>query len=330
MKDKKMFARVAVRLMVAIMLLSLAAPAALAAFRANVYTSSMKVYASKSTSSKMLGKLKKGTQVTVTSHSGDWAKITCRGRTGYAQIKDLISQKRICAYAKKDGTKVYKGASSSTGVLGELSRNAKVYVVGKSGSFLLVENKSGKARGYISKYNLSKKKLKKPNNDVPDDEDGDEGDGDPRTTMPDGLGSKTKKYDPSMSNSEKLEYVIYVAQNQLGKKYSTSPSVPRTFDCARLMYYCFSQASIKIPASAYSQGYDSTYTKIESASSLVRGDIVCFNTNSSDEDLSDHTGIYLGSGYFLHASSGAGKVIVSNLNSGYYSETFSWGRRILN
>ena len=36
----------------------------------------------------------------------------------------------------------------------------------------------------------------------------------------------------------------------------------------------------------------------------------------------------LGGGYFIHASSGAGLVIVSTLNSGYYKEAFSWGRRI--
>ena len=81
-------------------------------------------------------------------------------------------------------------------------------------------------------------------------------------------------------------------------------------------------------SSAYSQGYDDTYTKISKISELKRGDMVCFNTNDTDSDLSDHTGIYLGGGYFIHASSGAGLVIVSTLNSGYYKEAFSWGRRI--
>ena len=63
---------------------------------------------------------------------------------------------------------------------------------------------------------------------------------------------------------------------------------------------------------------------------LKRGDVVCFDTEPTDGDLSDHTGIYLGQGYFIHSSSGAGKVIVSSLTSGYYKDNFSWGRRILN
>ena len=55
--------------------------------------------------------------------------------------------------------------------------------------------------------------------------------------------------------------------------------------------------------------------------------MVCFDT-VSDSDACDHTGIYLGNGYFIHASSAAKKVILSSLSSGYYKRTFSWGRRV--
>ena len=40
-------------------------------------------------------------------------------------------------------------------------------------------------------------------------------------------------------------------------------------------------------------------------------------------------GLYLGGGYFIHGSSVAKKVIVSQLSSGYYNRVFSWGRRVL-
>ena len=63
-------------------------------------------------------------------------------------------------------------------------------------------------------------------------------------------------------------------------------------------------------------------------SELKRGDLVFFDT-VSDDDLSDHAGLYLGGGKFIHASSSAGKVIVSTLASGYYNRVFSWGRRVL-
>ena len=75
--------------------------------------------------------------------------------------------------------------------------------------------------------------------------------------------------------------------------------------------------------------YDESLEKIVEISKLRRGDIVCFHTNLNDKDLSDHTGIYIGGGLFIHASSSAKKVIRSTLASGYYNERFSWGRRVL-
>ena len=80
--------------------------------------------------------------------------------------------------------------------------------------------------------------------------------------------------------------------------------------------------------SAYAQGYDESFTKIEGVPGLRRGDLVFFNT-ISDSDLSDHVGIYLGEGYFIHASSGGHRVVVSNLTTGFYNRVYSWGRRVL-
>lgn len=146
--------------------------------------------------------------------------------------------------------------------------------------------------------------------------------------MPSGLASTTSSYSPNMSNAQKLEYVIYVAQQQLGKRYVFGSAGTATFDCSGLTLYCFKQVGVTLAHSAYSVGYSDKYPKISGTSSLRRGDLVFFNT-MSDGDLCDHTGIYLGSNYFIHASSGAGKVVVSSLGSGYYNRVYSWGRRVL-
>ena len=146
--------------------------------------------------------------------------------------------------------------------------------------------------------------------------------------MPAGLASTTSRYSPNMSNAQKLEYVIYVAQQQLGKRYVFGSAGTATFDCSGLTLYCFKQIGVTLAHSAYSVGYSDKYPKISGTSSLRRGDLVFFNT-MSDGDLCDHTGIYLGSNYFIHASSGAGKVVVSSLGSGYYNRVYSWGRRVL-
>ena len=146
--------------------------------------------------------------------------------------------------------------------------------------------------------------------------------------MPAGLASSTSTFNSSMSNAQKLEHVIYVAQNQLGKKYVFGATGTATFDCSGLTQYCFKQIGVTLKRTAYAEGYNDERPKISGVSGLRRGDLVFFNT-VSDGDLCDHTGIYLGSNMFIHASSGAGKVIVSNLSSGYYNRVFSWGRRVL-
>jgi len=150
------------------------------------------------------------------------------------------------------------------------------------------------------------------------------------TVMPSDLASSTSTYSASSTNAQKLEYVIYVGQNQLGKKYVFATSGPNTFDCSGFTKYCFGKIGKSLPHSAKNQGYnESTGTKILDAVDLVRGDLVFFNT-SSDSDLCDHVGIYLGQQRFIHAGSGAGKIVVSKLNSSYYSRVYSWGRRVLN
>ena len=147
-------------------------------------------------------------------------------------------------------------------------------------------------------------------------------------SVPNGLASTTGSYSESMSKAEKLEYVIYLAQSKLGCPYVYGATGPDKFDCSGLTTWAFKAVGVSLKRSAYAQGYDETYAKVEGVENLKRGDIVFFNT-ISDSDLSDHAGIYLGNGYFIHASSGGHRVVVSNITTGYYNRVFSWGRRIL-
>ncbi len=127
-----------------------------------------------------------------------------------------------------------------------------------------------------------------------------------------------------------VEQIVELAKQQLGDPYVYAAHGPDRFDCSGLIYYCYLEvAGIKLARTAYTQGYDESYPKISDPADLKKGDLVFFNTNSKDSDLSDHSGIYIGGGKVIHASSSAAKVITSDLSSGYYAETFSWGRRVL-
>lgn len=274
-----------------------------------------KIYQSASSSARSI-KAPKNLKVTLKAYSDGWGKISYKGHTGYVKLKFLDRVDPVKAYVT-EGATIYRDAEGEK-KLGTVSAGATVYVVGVDGGYVRVTDKSGNKVGYIKASVLSGSKAA-----FADSESGDVGGGDAAAdAVPESLRSTTTS--PSES---RVEFAIYLAQNLIGAPYSSSANPPTSFDCAKFCSYCYSQAqSGEIKGSSYGQGYDESYRKI-AYDDLKRGDMVCFDT-VSDGDECDHTGIYLGGGYFIHASSAAKKVILSSLNSGYYKRTFSWGRRI--
>ncbi len=146
--------------------------------------------------------------------------------------------------------------------------------------------------------------------------------------------SPTQENDPEPQTQEaktKAEEAIEIAKSKLGSPYVYGEEGPDSFDCSGFTYYVMKKLGISLPRTAYNQGYDQYGVKITDRDNLLPGDLVFFNTNNSDGDLSDHAGIYLGNGDFIHANSGKGySVIISNMNtSSFYNAAFSWGRRVL-
>ena len=73
-------------LLIAALLAVTAFPTMALAANAKVNSSSARVYKTASTSSVSV-KMKKGTKLTVKSVSGQWAKVTLNGHTGYMPVK---------------------------------------------------------------------------------------------------------------------------------------------------------------------------------------------------------------------------------------------------
>ena len=314
-KRAKRFLRVALILAMTALIAGTSALADSIAVRLNA---SAKIYQTANSSARYV-KAPKNLKLTLKAYKSGWGKISYKGHIGYVKLKYLDRINPVKAYAIKDAT-VYRDASGSR-KLGSVSIGDTVYVVGVDGSYVRITNKSGTQKGYIKASVLSSTKVNvehhKPS------ESGDVGGGDSAAdAVPEALRSSTTSPETS-----KIEYVIYLAQNLIGIPYASDANPPKTFDCAKLCYYCYCRVqSGAVKSSSYTQGYDDSHEKI-AYDDLKRGDMVCFDT-VSDDDLCDHTGIYLGGGYFIHASSAAKKVILSSLASGYYKRTFSWGRRI--
>lgn len=255
-------------------------------------------YASNSTSSASLGTLSFGESVTCTGEGSGWTRaVNAAGDVGYCKTSGLTTTNpnsyNVTLYAQADKVKIYKKASTASDVLSTVAKNTQLTGVAISADQDWIRLKTGSGYGYVMTNQVD-----------------------------------TGKVDSGTSST--IQKVIELAKAQTGKKYVYAASGPNQYDCSGLTYYCFKQAAgITLKRTSEQQGYDSKYSKITSVSSLKIGDLVFFNTNDSDSDACDHVGIYLGSGNFIHASSAGGKVMTSNLTSGYYQRTFSWGRRIL-
>lgn len=144
--------------MVALVLLAaLLCPSAMAAsYGAKVLTNATTVYnANKQTA----GALTQGTSITVKAVSGNWAKISYKGRTGYVSLANIIFNKKVKVVANRDtGIRFVTRASyaQSQYYSATLSAGTTVYVVGKKGDSALISNASGSALGYVKLSALTK------------------------------------------------------------------------------------------------------------------------------------------------------------------------------
>ncbi|HXF83586.1 MAG TPA: NlpC/P60 family protein, partial [bacterium] len=115
------------------------------------------------------------------------------------------------------------------------------------------------------------------------------------------------------------------AQRYLGVRYRWGGTSEAALDCSGFVYIVFSD---RIPGLARLRSYD--YYQMGAPvkpEELLPGDLVFFTTYAPGPS---HVGIYVGEGRFIHASSGAGRVIISPLTDPYYASRYLGARRLLN
>ena len=150
---RKIFKSIVVLALVAVMLCS---SALAASYGAKVLTNTMTVYNS---SKQAAGALVRGTSIKVTGISGNWAKISYNGKTGYAKLSNIIFNKKVPAVATRDtGIRFVTRASWNKNQYysATLAAGSTIYVVGKNGDEALVSNASGSAVGYVKLSALRK------------------------------------------------------------------------------------------------------------------------------------------------------------------------------
>ena len=134
-------------------------------------SSSLNVRSSASTSSKVIGSLSGNTKVTIVGEEGAFYKIEYKGSHGYVAkeyVKDVTesnnsnqgtqtpekpstpeSTEKTGIVNVSSSLNVRRGASTSSKVIGSLSGNTKVTIVGEEGAFYKIEYKG--SHGYVAK-----------------------------------------------------------------------------------------------------------------------------------------------------------------------------------
>ena len=114
--------------------------------------------------------------------------------------------------------------------------------------------------------------------------------------------------------------IVQTSFQYIGVPYVFGGTTPSGFDCSGFVRYVYANAGISLPRAADEQ-FESGYA----VSNLQPGDLVFFSTYTYG---ASHSGIYLGNGKFISATSSSG-VRIDNLYDGYWGSCYIGARRVL-
>jgi hypothetical protein len=110
-----------------------------------------------------------------------------------------------------------------------------------------------------------------------------------------------------------------------GKPYVWAEEGEDAFDCSGLVYYCYGSMNVWLPRVSWQQAKAGVRVSIDE---LQYGDLIFFGKYNSKSQV-NHVGIYIGNGYFRHASSAKEGVITSRVDKPYYRNRIVVCRRII-
>ena len=313
-----------------------------------------------STNSSILGTYQNGTPLTITGTENGWTKVTIGGVSGYIR-SDYVSgggADSKAGYIKGTGVRMRSGASTTSSILGVYNTGTKMTITGESGNWYKVSY-SGRD-GYVSKDYMTTTKpdngggstsqtgyikgndvrlrsgagtnysiLGTYNNGTPLTITGTSGNWTAVTIngvkgyVNSTYVTTTKSDGGSKPSGSIGETIVATAKQYMGAPYVYGGMSPSGFDCSGFVNYVYKLCGYSMSRVA-SSIYNNNGTYVEKAN-LQLGDLVFFASNSSSIG---HVGIYIGNGQFIHSSSGAGCVVISDLSSSYYLKNYVGAKRI--
>lgn len=192
--------------------------------------------------------------------------------------------------------RVRQGPGTNYGVLGSITNGSYYPISGKANGWYQISF-NGRT-GYVSSEFVLVKTI-----------------GDLEIPM---AAAPTVTHDASLAD----QIVAYALQFK-GYPYVYATAGPNSFDCSGFTSYVYAHFGYTLNRSSKDQIKNGVAV---SKSELQPADILLFSKNGTQVT---HVGLYIGEGKFIHASTSTTGVIISDLNSTYYTTHYFAARRII-
>lgn len=254
--------------------------------------------------------------VVMGEEDGQWYKVHYRGRTGYMSAEYIAPAEVLTGELGTgaiQGTKVRMRSepSEESTVLGEYGSGTAMTVIGVHNGWYHVSC-DGKT-GYVRSDFLSLSGAASPEQ-VPRLSS--------TNTMTDEIYIPEETAPPAEDHLGQA--IVDTAMQYLGVSYVYGGMSPAGFDCSGFVGYVYAQHGYTLGRTAE----DISKNGVEVAKSdLQLGDIIYLNNGPGGSI--GHVGIYTGDNQMIHASTGARRVIVTDLSLDYYVRYYAGARRII-
>ncbi len=133
------------------------------------------------------------------------------------------------------------------------------------------------------------------------------------------LAKNLEEHNAKSSHANSLKKTAY---SFLGARYRFGGNSRNALDCSSFTQQVFRDHNVRLPRTAREQFH---VGNVVSRGDLQKGDLVFFQTYAH---FPSHVGIYLGNRKMIHASSRDKKVVISSMDTPYYTSRFLGARRI--
>ena len=263
-----------------------------AAKNGSVNGSAVRMRMGPSTDFAVIGSYNKGTEVKISGEYAGWYEVSVSGKYGYIK-KDYV---KVGSAAVSEPEKTMDSVGTITGnsVRMRSGPGTSYSVIGYYNKGIQV-NVTGQTGSW---YAVTYKGLK---------------------------GYISADYVKIGTSNALADQIVATAKEYLGTPYVWGGTSPKGFDCSGFVYYVYQQYGYQLQRRASLQ-YANNGVSV-SKSQLQPGDLVFF---SDSVDPIGHVGMYIGNGYFIHASSGKGCVCITALEgSSYYVNHYAGAKRII-